>query len=93
MIDDDLDYEKADLENAKEARRIQKLFREVFKNDEGEECLQIIENIFQLHLPSMPAQNWNRDAATYMDGQKSVILEIRDIMRGKYTKKEKNNNE
>lgn len=77
MIDDD---KKA----AKEARRLRKLFIEVFNNDEAKEALGILENLFETHLPSMPSVDFEPTRAAYKDGQKSVLVEIRDIIAGKY---------
>lgn len=76
--------EQQEIESAKEARRIRKLFKEVFDSDEAREALAVLENLFETHLPSMPSVNFEPIRAAYKDGQKAVFVEIRDIIKGKY---------
>lgn len=76
--------EQQEIESAKEARRIRKLFKEVFDSDEAREALAVLENLFETHLPSMPSVNFEPNRAAYKDGQKAVFVEIRDIIKGKY---------
>lgn len=68
----------------KEAARIKRIFKETFSSGEGKEALTILQNSFDMHLPSMSAVGFDTHRAAYMDGQKSIFLEINDIMAGKY---------
>jgi hypothetical protein len=90
MIDE---HDKQLARDSKEARRITRLFKETFDNDEARECLSIIENMFNLHVPSMPAVGFEPLQAAYMDGQKSIIAEIKGIKDGKYLQPKQENNE
>lgn len=83
MIDPE-EHEEISRKARKEAIRIRKLFKEVFGHDEGRECLAILASHFDTHIPSMPLSGYEPLKAAYMDGQKSVLLEINDIQKGKY---------
>lgn len=80
-FDDDLKQER---EAKKEAKRVQSLFRDVFENKQGREALEILGNYFETHLPSMRMANFDALEASYRDGQKAVLVEITDIIKGKY---------
>lgn len=82
--------EENEQSEAKKARHIRQLFKRVFDHEEGEKVLGILEAHFDAHLPSMIAMNYDTHKAALMDGQKSVLLEIRDIIKGKYDIKPNN---
>ena len=84
MIDEFEEREKLEATAKKEAKRLQKLFKEVFDNDEGQEVLEILMNHFDVDVPSAVVATFDTNKMLYLDGQKSVFKEIADILAGKY---------
>jgi hypothetical protein len=87
MNDELEEFEKEErtfLEARKEAKRIKKLFHEVFKNEEAEEALDILRKYFEVENPSAPVANFDTKKMLYLDGHKAVFKEIEDIIEGKY---------
>ena len=75
--------------DAKHSEHVRYLFKRVFGTEDGKKCLKLLQDHFQLELPSMLAQDFDDRRAAYMDGQKSIFLQIKQILKGKYNEQDK----
>lgn len=58
--------------------------RRVFGTPDGKNALRIIELHFGCHLPSGPQCGFDTNQTFYLDGQKAICAEIRQILLGKW---------
>lgn len=78
-IDQALDDAKnIELENWKKA----KLVKTVLGTKNGKKVIDILKNHFDMHLTSASAAKFNPNETFYLDGQKSVLLTIDQILEG-----------